>query len=119
MKVNRITHKGQRTPEGNQRGERRPTSSPWRRGQRPIVSAGTVEEAIALGTSWVAGAAPKPNAGSSDGDTAIELLERSRDPVDARVVSEANRDENWVYDGLVIFVGAADGLLCAITGDHS
>ena len=71
---NRLTHKGQRTPEGNQRGERRPAYSPGRRGQRPIVSAGTAEEAVALGMSRMAGAAPKPHAGSTDGDTAIELL---------------------------------------------
>ena len=50
-------------------------SSPGRRGQRPIISAGTAEEAIALATSWVAGAAPKPTqAQSSDGDTAIEMV---------------------------------------------
>ena len=73
-KQNRITHMGQRTPEGNQLAERWPASSPGRRGQRPIVSAGTAEEAIALGTSWVAAATPKPHAGNNDGDTAIELL---------------------------------------------
>ena len=49
-------------------------SSPGRRGQRQIVSAGTAGEAIALGTSWVAGAAPKPHADTSNGDTAIKLL---------------------------------------------
>ena len=56
---NRITHKDQRTPEDNQRGERRPASSPGRRGQRPVASVGTAEEAIALGMSWVAGEAPR------------------------------------------------------------
>ena len=50
-------------------------SSSGRRGLfQPIVSAGTTEGAIALGASWVAGAAPRPHAGSSDGDTAIEHL---------------------------------------------
>ena len=58
-----------------------------------MISAGTAEEAIAFGTSWVAGAAPKPHTGSRDGDTAIEKRERSRDLVGARVVCEAKRDE--------------------------
>ena len=40
-----------------------------------MFSAGTVEEAIiALGMSWVTGAAPKPNAGTSDGDKTIGSL---------------------------------------------
>ena len=100
---NRKTHKGQRTPEGNRRGERRPASSPGRRGQRPVVSAGTAEEAIALGMSWVAGAAPKPHAGSSDGDTAIELLS---EVVTWSVLVWFARQrgmKNWVCDGLVNF----------------
>ena len=71
---NSVFEKNWITHESNQRGELRPASSPRRRDQRPIISAGTAEEAIALGTSWVAGAAPKPHADSSDGDTAIEFL---------------------------------------------
>ena len=69
-----------------------------RRGQRPIVSAGTAEEAIVLGTS-----APKPHAGSSDGDTAIELL---CEVVTWSVLVWFARQrgmKNWVCDGLVIF----------------
>ena len=63
-----------KTPVGSQRSERRQASSPENRGYRQIVFAGTGEEAIALGTLGWAGATPKPHAGSSDGDTAIELL---------------------------------------------
>ena len=100
---NRITYKGQRTPGDNQRGERRPASSLGRRGQRPIVSAGTAEEAIVLGTSWGPGAAPKPHAGSSDRDTAIELL---REVVTWSVLvwfARRRGRKNWVCDGVVIF----------------
>ena len=78
-KKNRITHKGQRTPEGHQGGERWPASSPGRRGQRPIVSAGTAVEAIALGTPWVAGAAPKPHAKQPRRGYCKRFSERSRD----------------------------------------
>ena len=106
-------HKGQRTPEGNQRGERRPASSPGCRGQRPIVSAGTAEEAIALGMSWVAGAAPKPHAGSSNGDTAIEFLSEVVTWSVLVCFSRQRGTKNWVCNGLVIFWGAADGPLCA------
>ena len=69
-----MTDRGQRTPEGNQRGKRRPASSRGRRGQRPIVSPSTAEEPIALGMSWVAGGPPERHAGSSDRDAAIELV---------------------------------------------
>ena len=72
--LDRVTHKGQRTSYGNQRGERRPASSPGRRGQRPFVFAGTSEEAIALGMSWLGSTAPKPHEGSSDGDRTIDYL---------------------------------------------
>ena len=98
-----MTHKGQRTPEGNQRGGRRPTFSPGHRRQRPIISAGTVEEAIALEMSRVAGAAPKPHAGSSDADTEIDLLS---EVVTWSVLVWFARQrgmENRVYGGLVIF----------------
>ena len=48
----------------------------------------------ALGMSWVTGAALKPHAGSSDGDTAIGLLsEVVTWLVLARVVCEEKRDE--------------------------
>ena len=69
-----ITHKGPQTREANQRGERRPASSPGHRGQWQIVSAGTAGEAIALETPCVAGTATRPHAGSSDRGTAIEVL---------------------------------------------
>ena len=98
-----MSHKGQRTLEGNQQGEQRPAPSPGRRGLRPIVSAGTAEEVIALGTSWVAAAAPQPHAGSSDGDTAIELLS---DFVTWSVLVWFARQieiKNWACDGLAIF----------------
>ena len=65
--------KDQRTPEGNRRGERRPVLFSGRRGQWPVVSSGTDEEAIAHGTSWVAVAAPRPHAGSIDADTADDV----------------------------------------------
>ena len=113
---NRITHKGHRTPEGNQRGERWPASSPGCRGQRPIISAGTAEEAIALGTSWVAGVALKPHAGSSDGDTAIEHLSEIVTWSVLVWFARQRGMENWVCDGLVNVRGAADGLLCASVG---
>ena len=58
----------------HKRGERRPASSPGRRGQSPFFSAGTFEDAIALGTSWVAGVTPKPLSSSSDGDSSIIRL---------------------------------------------
>ena len=53
--------------------------------------------------SWVVGAAPKPRAGSSDGDTAIERL--------CEVViwsvcvwfARQGGMKNWVCDGLVSF----------------
>ena len=112
-KKNRITHKGQRIPEGNPRGERRPASCPGRCGQRPDVSAGTAEETIALGRSWVAGAAPKLHAGSSVGDTAIELLS---EVVTWSVLVWFARQrgvKTWTCDGPCNFRGAADGLLCA------
>lgn len=48
------------TSEGSPRGERRPESSTVRRDQRPMVSAGTVEAAIALWASRVAGATRSP-----------------------------------------------------------
>ena len=102
LKTKRTTHKGQRTPEGSQRGERWP-ASPGRRGQRPIFSAGTAEEAIALGPSWVAGAGPQPHAGSSDEDTAIE---RPSEVVTWSVLvwfARRRGMKNWVWDGLVTF----------------
>ena len=53
--------------------------------------------------SWVAGAAPKPHAGSSDRDTAIDFL---RDVVTWSVFVWFARQrgmKNWVCDGLVNF----------------
>ena len=70
------TNKGQETPGDSQRGERRQASSPEHRGYIPADYFGRYQ----LGgyRSWDilggAGAVPKPHAGSSDGDTAIELL---------------------------------------------
>ena len=49
----RITHNGQEAPAGNQRGRRRQASSPERRGCRQIFFAGTGEEGVGLGISWV------------------------------------------------------------------
>ena len=108
-----VTHKGQRTSEGNQRGKRRPASSTGGRGQRPIGSAGTAEEAIALGMSWMAGVAPKPHAGSNDGDTAIELLIEVATWSVLVWFGRQRGMKNWVCDGLGTFRGAANGLLCA------
>ena len=78
-------------------------SSPGRRGQRPIVSARTGEEAIDLGMSWVADAALQRHAGSSDGDTAIELL--SEVVTWSMLVWFARQGgrKRWVRDGLVKF----------------
>ena len=76
---------------------------PGPRGQRRIVSADTAEEAIALGPSWVAGAAPKPQAGSSDRDAAIELLS-DRDLWSAIMWFARRREmKHQICDGLVIF----------------
>ena len=79
-------------------------SFPGRRGQRPIISAGTAEEAIALcGTSWVAGAAPKPHARSSDGDTTIEFFSEVVTSSVFVCFARQRGMKNWVCDGLVIF----------------
>ena len=106
-------HKDQRTPESIQRGDQRPASSPERRGQRPTVFAGTTGKAIALGTSWVASAAPTPHAGSSNAVTGIEVL--SEVVTRSMLVGCARQRgvKNWVYGGRVNFLGAAGGLLCA------
>ena len=88
---NRLTDRGQRTPEGNQRGERPLASYPGRRGQRPIVSAGSAEMAIAhvLG-GWRSPEAPRRQQRKGYSD---RTSERSRDLVGARVDCEAKRDE--------------------------
>ena len=78
--------KGQRIPEGNQRGERRPASSPGRRGQRPIVSAGTAEGAIALAITLVAGTHPEAPRRQRRRGYSDRTFERSRDLVGALVV---------------------------------
>ena len=109
----RKTHEGQRTQEGNQRGDRRPASSPGHRGQRPVVSAGTAEEATALGMSWVTDTAPKPHAGSSDGDTAIDFLSKIVTWSVLVCFARQRGMKNSVCNGLVIFLGAADGPLSA------
>ena len=109
------TNKGQETPGDSQRGERRQASSPEHRGYIPADYFGRYQ----LGgyRSWDilggAGAAPKPHAGSSDGDTAIELL---RELVTLVVLESSGRQrgmKNWVCDGVDCFGGAADGLGCA------
>ena len=74
-----------------------------------LFCAGTAEEAIALGTSWVAGAAPKPHAGNSDGDTAMDLV--SEVVAWSVLVWFAGQREmkNWAGDGLVIFMAPRMG----------
>ena len=63
---------------------------------------------------WVASAAPKPHAGSSDGDTVIDFLS---EVVTWSVLVWFAKQRGmtiWVVcDGLVNFRGATDGLLCA------
>ena len=68
--VERITHdKGQRTPERNQRGERRPASPPGRREQRPFYLPGPPKSLSLLGCrGWLA----QPR--SPTQTAAIELL---------------------------------------------
>ena len=63
--------------------------------------------------SWVAGATPKPRAGSNDGVYSDRNSERSRDLVGARVVCEAQRDEKADLTALLFFSCDAGGLLCA------
>ena len=58
MKKNKKTQEGQRTPVGNDRGERWLASSPERRGQRQIVLAGSSLEAMALSRRLLDGLAP-------------------------------------------------------------
>ena len=61
----------------------------------------------------MSGAAPKPHAGSSDGDTAIDFL---GDVVTWPVLLWFARQrgmKNWVCGGLVNVGGAADGPCCA------
>ena len=69
--LNSNNARGQETPAGNQRGERRRASSPKRRGQRQTRVSSPGQEAIALGISLVG---PKPHAANSHGVTAIESL---------------------------------------------
>ena len=91
-------------------------------GKRPPRSAGATGRlflpaparrlSLSGSLGW-AGAAPKPHAGSSDGDTAIELL---RELVTLVVLESSGRQrgmKNWVCDGVDCFGGAADGLGCA------
>ena len=60
-----------------------------------------------------AGAALKPHAASSDADTAIErLIEVVTWSVLVWFVRQRGM-ENWVCDGLDLFLGAVGGLLCA------
>lgn len=62
-------------PWANQQSKRRPMPFPTgRRRERYIISNDTGEDVVPLDMSRVADAVPKLQAGSSYGDTAIELL---------------------------------------------
>ena len=91
-------------------------------GMRPPQSVATTGRLILPAPTWRlsllgslvwAGAAPKPHAGSSDGDTGIEVLSQVVTWLVLMWFREANRDKNRVCDALVFFLRAADGLGCA------
>ena len=63
-----------------------------------------------MGSLVWAGAAPKPPAGSSDGDTGIEVLSQVVTWLVLMWFREANRDKNRVCDALVFFFQAEDGI---------
>ena len=63
--------------------------------------------------SWVVDAAPKPHAGSSDGDTAIEHQGEVMTWSVLVWFTRQRGTKNWICDGLVTFRRAANGLLCA------
>ena len=52
MKIKRVSHKGQRTTESNQPGERRSASSPEHLGQRSNVSAGAAKRSYPFWDVW-------------------------------------------------------------------
>ena len=65
-----------------------------------------------LGSLGWASADPKPHTGSSDGDTAIELVSEVVTGLVLVWFGRQRRTTNWVCDGFDFFRGAADGLGC-------
>ena len=61
-----------------------------------------------------AGAAPKPRAGSSDGDATIDRLSELVTWLMLVWFGGQRGMQNWVCDGPDVFSGAANGLGCVI-----
>ena len=113
MKIKK-TQKGQRTPVGNDRGERWLASSPGRSGHRQMVFAGSGLEAMALGVSWM-GWRHHPAAGHRQQRWGYSgrTSERGHHVAVGRVTLGCRATKNWVCGGLDCFGSVAGGLRCA------